>query len=499
MAVGFDNRSLRDHDEQTALTMHQDAAACTSITPELRLSLVEVVGAAGVVEGEDAQAPYLLDWRKRGSGRAALVLRPGNTGEVAQVMALCHAAKLPVVPQGGNTGLVGASVPDAGGGQLLLSLSRMNRVRALDAVDFTLTAEAGCVLVELQRAAAAKDLLFPLSLAAEGSCQLGGNLSTNAGGTAVLRYGNARDLVLGLEVVLPDGRIWNGLRRLRKDNTGYALKHLFIGAEGTLGVITAAVLKLFPQPRGRVTAMVAVTSADAALALLACLRVATGDAVSAFEYINRVSLEAALYDVAGNRDPFAERHQHYALVEVAGGATAGELRAALESVLGESVDSGDVQDAVIADSGAQAATLWRLRETIPEGSRARGLTIPHDISVPVSAMPEFLGRAEPAMRAYLPGVVVYAFGHVGDGNVHFNLGAPAGMTQAEFDRHATAVNELVYEVAASLDGSFSAEHGVGRYKRAQLQRYRGGVELELMRTVKRALDPDGIMNPGVIV
>ena len=465
----------------------------------LAARLGAALGEAHVLAGESEMAPFLLDQRGWYRGRARLVVRPGSTAEVAETVRLCRAAGVGIVPQGGNTGLVGGSVPDESATQLVLCLSRLNRVREIDPVDFTMTVEAGCILAAVQQAAEQAGMLFPLSLAAEGSCQIGGNLSSNAGGTAVLRYGNARDLVLGLEVVLADGRVWNGLRRLRKDNTGYALKHLFVGAEGTLGIITAAVLKLFPRPRSRETAFVAVASPRAALHLLAQLRTASGDNVTTFEYLNRACLELAVAHVDGNRDPFAAPHAHYVLLELSGGSGGGELRAALEQTLAEALERGEVVDAVLAESGAQAAALWKLRETLPEGIRARGVTVPHDVSVPVSRMADFLERAGAAVAGLAPDLLVCAFGHVGDGNLHFNLSVPRSHAAQRVAECQQAATRIVYDIASELDGSFSAEHGVGRFKREELCRYRSAVELDLMRAVKQALDPDGLMNPGAVL
>lgn len=464
----------------------------------LAARLAQTLGAAHVLVGEETMEPYLLDQRGWYRGRAALVARPGSTAEVAEVVRACREAGVGIVPQGGNTGLVGGSVPDASGAQVVVSLSRLNRVRDIDAIDFTMTVEAGCILAQVQQTAEQADMLFPLSLAAEGSCQIGGNLSSNAGGTAVLHYGNARDLVLGLEVVLPDGRVWNGLRRLRKDNTGYALKHLFVGAEGTLGIITAATLKLFPRPRRRETAFLAVASPRAALELLAQMRAASGDAVTTFEYLNRACLELVVNNVAGNRDPLAEPCADYVLLELSGGRDSGELREVLEETLTDAIEQGRVHDAVIAESGAQADALWRLRETMPEGIRARGVTVPHDVSVPVSRMADFLERATPAVAALAPDLLVCAFGHVGDGNVHFNLSVPRSHDDERMAPCQAAAERIVYDIASELDGSFSAEHGVGRFKRDELQRYRSDIELDLMRSIKHALDPDGLMNPGTL-
>jgi FAD/FMN-containing dehydrogenase len=403
------------------------------------------------------------------------------------------------VPQGGNTGYVGGSVPREEGGELLVSLGRMNRVREVDPLDFTITVEAGCILAEVQRAAAAVDRLFPLSLAAEGSCQIGGNLSTNAGGTAVLRYGNARDLVLGLEVVLPDGTVWDGLRRLRKDNRGYDLKQLFLGAEGTLGIITAAVLKLFPQPGESCTALVAVADPDAATRLLARFRDMTGDGVASFEYLNRVCVDLVLEHLPGSADPFDRPYRHYVLVELTSGRRDGGLQDLAESVLGEAFEAGEALDAVIAASSAQAERLWALRESIPEAQRLAGGCIKHDVSVPVSRVPEFLAEATALAERAIAGVRVAPFGHLGDGNVHFNLTQPQGGEREAFLGHGERITDAVHALAARLDGSFSAEHGIGRLKREDLRRYKAPEELSLMDALKQTLDPKGIMNPGKVL
>jgi D-lactate dehydrogenase (cytochrome) len=471
--------------------------------PEAAAAVIErlkaAVGPKGWIAEEADKAPYLLDQRGVYRGRTPLVLRPATTEEVSQVVRICAGAGLAIVPQGGNTGLVGGSVPHEEGDEIVVSLSRMNKILALDPIDYTLTVEAGCVLADLQQAADGADRLFPLSLGAEGSCQIGGNLSSNAGGTAVLRYGNARDLVLGLQVVLPDGRIWDGLRRLRKDNTGYDLKQLFLGAEGTLGIITAAALKLFPRPRETCTALVPVRDVTAAADLLARLRAASGDSVTSFEYMHRTCLDLVLEHIPGTADPLDERYRHYVLIELASGRADGGLQAMAEEVLGTAFEDGVALNAVIAASETQAQGLWRLRETIPESLKLIGGCIRHDVSVPVSAVPAFIEQAVALVEAAVPGVRAAPFGHLGDGNIHFNLAPPAGGDKDAFVAHTERVTAAVYELVASFEGSFSAEHGIGRLKRPELERYKSPVALDLMATIKRALDPDGIMNPGKVI
>jgi len=458
-----------------------------------------IVGPKGFIADAVAMAPYLVEERGLWHGAARLVVRPSSTAEVAAVVRCCAAAGIPVVPQGGNTGLVGAAVPSEDGGAVVLSLGRMNRVRAIDPVNFTITVEAGCILADIQRAAAAADRLFPLSLGAEGSCQIGGNLSTNAGGIAVLRYGNTRELTLGLEVVLPDGQIWDGLRGLRKDNTGYDLKQLFIGAEGTLGIITAATLKLFPRPREVETAFLGLARVEDAMALFAEARKASGDQLTAFELIPRIGLEMAMRHTPGVADPLAAPARWYTLLEVSSSQTAGGLRAALEAFLAKAMEDGLVQDGVIAASGEQARALWRIREGMVESQKHEGGSIKHDISVPVSQVADFIVKAIGAVEARLPGIRPIAFGHVGDGNVHFNLSQPKGAQTAVFLARRDEFNHIVHDLVQGFGGSISAEHGVGRLKREELPRYKSALELELMRKLKQALDPAGLMNPGKIL
>jgi D-lactate dehydrogenase (cytochrome) len=459
----------------------------------------QIVGAKGLIEDAAAIAPYVNDQRDLFHGSALAVVRPASTEEVAGVVRIAAGAGLPIVPQGGNTGLVGGSVPPAGGRGIVLSLARMNRLRALDAVNNTMIVEAGCVLKDLQDAARESGRLFPLSLGAEGSCMIGGNLSTNAGGVGVLRYGNTRDLVLGLEVVLPDGQIWNGLRALRKDNTGYDLKQLFIGGEGTLGVITAAVLKLFPLPASRETAFVAVPDVASALALLAEARAATGDAVSAFELVPRIGIELVVKHFPGTRAPLDSPSPWHVLVELTSPEGGDGLKRRMETFLERAFAKGLVTDGTVAASEAQGKALWRLREILPESQTREGASIKHDVSVPVSRIPDFIERGTTALEAAIPGCRVFAFGHIGDGNIHFNVTQPVDAEKSAFLGEWGRLNRIVHDIVGDLGGSFSAEHGIGVLKKDELRHYRPAIELELMRRIKTALDPDGIMNPGKIL
>jgi FAD/FMN-containing dehydrogenase len=454
-----------------------------------------VVGASRVLTGAADLAPYCTDWRGRYTGKASCVVLPGTTDEVAAVVRICAEAGTPVVPQGGNTGLCGGATPI--GGEVVVNLRRMNRIRGIDADNNSITVEAGCTLHAVQEAAKAADRLFPLSLAAEGSATIGGNLATNAGGVQVLRYGNARELTLGLEVVLADGRIWNGLRALRKDNTGYDLKHLFIGAEGTLGLITAATLKLFPRPRAQATAWVAVPDPAAAVSLLGRLRDTAGDNVTAFEIVGGPALELVLRHIPNARDPLAGKPAWQVLIELSGARD--DLSASLEQALQEATADGLVDDAALAASEAQTAALWALRENVSEAQKIEGVSIKHDIAVPVSRIAEFIARADTALLKAFPQVRIVCFGHIGDGNLHYNQSRPDAQSNVEFIAQTDAVNRIVHDLVHELGGSISAEHGLGQLKREEVLRYKSETEMGLMRAVKQALDPRGLMNPGKLL
>ena len=467
---------------------------------ELIGRLRAIVGSQSVLTAPGDIEPYILDWRGIYRGATPAVVRPANTDEIAAVVKLCVEAKTAIVPQGGNTGMCMASVPRAGHNEIVLSLARLNRIRNVDPLNNTLTAEAGVVLANIQQAASEVGRLFPLSLGGEGSCMIGGNLSTNAGGVNVLRYGNTRDLVLGLEVVLPDGRIWNGLRGLRKDNTGYDLKQLFIGAEGTLGIITATVLKLFPKPSTSAVAWAAVPGPEAALELLALLRRHCGERINAFELIARNCLELVLRHIPGTRDPLPAEHGWYVLTELADSQPGEALRNELEAALAKALEAALVIDATIAESGAQSAALWRIRESIPEAARGEpGMLYRHDIAVAVSAIPAFIKEARAALEQRFPGANVICFGHLGDGNLHYNAFIPGRARSDPAAREASDVTQLVYDIVERYGGSFSAEHGVGLAKVEELKRYKSPVELDLMRSIKHMLDPRGLMNPGKVL
>ena len=467
-------------------------------TSEILARLKAVTGDKGFIADERDMAPHLEERRELFHGRAAAVLKPASTEEVSAIMRIAHDAGVPVVPQGGNTGLVGGQIPDESGAAIILSLSRMNRIHAIDTANNTLTVEAGVTLAAVQAEAEKADRLFPLSLASEGTCQIGGNLASNAGGTQVLRYGNARDLVLGLEVVLANGDVWNGLTGLRKDNTGYDLRHLFLGSEGTLGIITAAVLKLFPRPEAVSTAFAAVPSVDAAVSLLRIADTVSGGQVSTFELVPRIGLDFVTAHLEGAADPLADRSPWYVLIEMTAGTRA-HLDEAMEASLKEGLEQGLVTDAAIAQSETQRADFWRLRESLSDVQRLEGGSIKHDVSVPVSRMDDFITRATKAVEDRLPGIRPVPFGHIGDGNVHFNLSQPVAMEKAAFLDLWEEMNAIVHNIVREMGGSISAEHGVGQLKRDEIAATKSPVEMELMRSLKRTLDPKGILNPGKVV
>jgi FAD/FMN-containing dehydrogenase len=462
-------------------------------------ALRAIVGANQVLVDGDLTA-WEQDWRKRSRGKALAVVRPGTTDEVAQVVQACAAAGTAIVPQGGNTGLVVGSIPDESGTQVVLNLQRLNRVRGVDRDNLTITVEAGCVLQRVQEAAEAAGFLFPLSLAAEGSCTIGGNLATNAGGTQVVRYGNSRELCLGLEVVTAQGQIWHGLTGLRKDNTGYDLRDLFIGSEGTLGIITAATMKLYPQPAARLTAWAAVPSLEDAVRLLGLAHHELGAGLTGFEVMGQFALSLVARHFKQLRVPLYEQSPFCVLLEKSDDESEAHARGQFERLLETALEQGCVSDAVVAENLTQANQLWHVRESIPLAQAEEGLNIKHDISVPVSRIPEFCRVTDEALRQLIPGVRLVNFGHLGDGNLHYNVQAPEQGDPKDFlQRWEEEVNAVVYDSVQRFDGSISAEHGVGSLKLAKLEKHKSAVALDLMRGIKRALDPDNVMNPGRVV
>jgi len=475
----------------------------TGLSPEpidkrISEALKAVVGPRGWLAGDDADSPYLTDWRGHFRGRAALIVVPASVAEAAEIVRLCAESGTPLVPQGGNTGLCGGATPSEDGTQVLLSLVRLNQIRGIDAANYTMCVEAGCLLSVVQQAAFEENRLFPLSLGAEGSCCVGGNISTNAGGVNVLRFGNTRDLVLGLEVILPNGRVWNGLNELRKNNTGYDLKQLFIGAEGTLGVVTAAVLKLFPLPMGKVTAFMGVETVGAAVGLLDCARKLSGDSLTAFEIMPRLAVESLTEHLA-LRNPLGQAYPWAVLIELSSARSPQDAESLMAEIWSEAQSSGLVLDGTVAESIQQQEQLWALRESIPQAQRFLGGSIKHDVSVPISAAEKFVRVASEAVCGLVPGARVMAFGHLGDGNLHFNISQPRDMNEDAFLTERPRVNRLVHDIVMQHGGSISAEHGIGRLKRGELGRYKSELELEMMRSIKAALDPRGIMNPGKVL
>ena len=461
--------------------------------------LRDVVGPEQVLTAPADTAAYLTDWRGRYTGRAQAVVRPANTSEVAAIVAACAEMRTPIVPQGGNTGLAGGATPDTSADAIVLSLKRLNRVREIDAINGTITVEAGCVLRDVQLAAEGAGRLFPLSLAAEGSATIGGNLSTNAGGTQVLRYGNARELALGLEVVLPSGDLWNGLRGLRKDNTGYDLRDLFIGAEGTLGVITAACLRTFPLPRSQVTALFALDSVDAALSLLPMAQSLAGPTLTAFEFFSTTCLQLVLRHFPQQRSPLPRDHSQYVLLELSDHEDERHAAALLQSIAEQALEKRLIADAVIAQSAGQGRSLWALRESISEAQAREGKNIKHDISVPISSISRFIEQTDALLAQRFPGIRMVTFGHLGDGNLHYNVMPPPGANEGRFFEQQSAIYQCVHDQVTLFSGSISAEHGIGQLKREENMRYKSPVEMKLMRAIKQTLDPLNIMNPGKVV
>ena len=467
-------------------------------TQQLIEQLRSIVGDAGLVTAADEQAPYVKDWLNKWQGRVAVVVRPADTAQTAEVVRLCHQTHTPIVTQGGNTGMSGGATPDDSGAQVILSTTRMHRIRAVDPINNTMTVDAGVILAHAQEAARAAGRYFPLSLGAEGSCTVGGNLATNAGGIAVLRFGNMRELALGLEVVLPDGRIWNGLRGLRKDNTGYDLRDLFIGSEGTLGVITGAVLKLFSQPHARATAWVGCDSLAQLAELLARTRARCGDRLVAFEMMSAASLALVLQHVTDTRAPLAQPARYNALIELADTEDLG-LQSMLEELLGQAMEDALVTDAMLCSNGTQAAALWKIREGISQAQVRAGKVIKHDIALPISAIAEFVDQAERAIAACGLQAEIINFGHLGDGNLHFNVMIPLSSSYEEVRQATLLLNRLVHDLVTEKQGSISAEHGVGQLRRDELRHYKSPLEMELMLRIKQAFDPNLIMNPGKLL
>jgi FAD/FMN-containing dehydrogenase len=473
------------------------------VTPAILNALRAMVGDKGLIVDQQGKQPFVTDWRGLLVGQAAVVVRPANTEEVSKVVRLCHDNGIAIVPQGGNTGLMGGATPWPTHSGILLSLGRMNRVLNIDPVGYSMTAEAGCILQTLQETAAKHDRLFPLSLGAQGSCMIGGNLSTNAGGVQVLRYGNARNLVLGLEVVLPNGDIWDGLRSLKKDNTGYDLKHLFMGAEGTLGIITKAVLKLWPSPKDVCTAWLAIRDPQAAIEILSEAHAASEDNVGSCELMSRTAVDIVLRHIPGTQDPLKLDTPWFLLLEWSSSRPrsdgAAGMSEKMEQFLADQMEVGRVRDAVIAQTETQSRNMWRIRESVAEASRAEGPGLSYDISVAVSRLPDFLDKGTKAVLEILPTIRPYPLGHIGDGNVHFSFQGPKDMDRETFDRYAPAITRVVNDLITSMAGSISAEHGIGVDKLDELARYRSSIELDTMRTIKRALDPKNIMNPGKVL
>ena len=466
------------------------------LSSELIEQFRDIVGVNNAVTNQDDIAPHLVENRGLYHGNSPLLLKPGSTVEVSAIVKLANEHKISVVPQGGNTGLVGGQVPD---GDIIISLSRMNKIREVDVLGSVMVVEAGTVLANAQAAAEEHDLLFPLSLGSEGTCQIGGNLSSNAGGTGVLAYGNSRELCMGLEVVLPNGEIWNGLRRLKKDNTGYDLRDLFIGAEGTLGIITAAVLKLVPQPIGREVMYVGLDSPSAALELFNIARRLCGPSLTGFELMPRFGVEITIKHIDGCRDPLSDPHPWYVLVEISSGQSEKAARDLAEAFFMEGYEKGFAKDGAMAESEGQKQAFWNMRESMSEAQKPEGGSIKHDVSVPIAKVPDFLETASDAVSKYMSGIRICAFGHMGDGNIHYNISQPVNADKQEFLSHWAAMNKIVHDIVLQMNGSISAEHGIGQLKRDELAAIRAPIEIELMQGIKRTFDPNGIMNPNKVL
>jgi FAD/FMN-containing dehydrogenase len=467
-----------------------------NLSDDLIAKFTDIVGANYATSDQSVIAPHLVELRGLYQGASPLLLKPNSTEQVSHILKLANDNTLTVVPQGGNTGLVGGQVPN---GDIIISLSRMNKIREVDVLGSVMVLDAGVILANAQKAAEEHNLLFPLSLGSEGTCQIGGNLSSNAGGTAVVAYGNTRELCMGLEVVLPTGEIWHGLRRLKKDNTGDDLRDLFIGAEGTLGIITGAVLKLFPQPIGREVMYVGLDSPDAALELFNIARNMCGPSLTGFELMPRFGVEITIKNIDGCRDPLDTPHNWYALIEISSGQSEEAARQMIEGLFEKAFDTGIANDAVLAESESQRKAFWHMRESMSEAQRPEGGSIKHDISVPIAKVPEFLRQASIAVNEYMPNVRICAFGHLGDGNIHYNISQPVDADKQEFLSHWHSLNTVVHAIVLEMNGSISAEHGIGQLKRDELASIREPIEIELMQRIKRSFDPQGIMNPNKLL
>ncbi|MBB3944974.1 FAD/FMN-containing dehydrogenase [Rhizobium skierniewicense] len=471
----------------------------TALPDDLLQRFVTIVGEKNAVRDQADLAPHLVENRGLYKGASPLLLKPASTEEVAAILKLASETGTAIVPQTGNTGLVGGQTPRSDGNDVILSLERMNRVRDIDPIANVIIVDGGCILDHVHQEAEKVERMFPLSLGSQGSCRIGGNLATNAGGTAVLAYGNMRQLCLGLEVVLPTGEIWNGLRRLKKDNTGYDLRDLFIGSEGTLGIITGAVLKLFPKPKGHQVGFAGLNSPEEALKLFERASTLCGAALTGFELMPRIGIEFTAKHIPGVRDPLETAHPWYALIDISTSDKAETAQTMMETLLEQGFEAGIVQDAVIAASEAQRQALWHMRESMSDAQKPEGGSIKHDVSVPVSKIPEFMAEAAAGVIDAIPGARICAFGHLGDGNIHYNISQPVGADKAEFIARWREINHIVHGIVLSYGGSISAEHGIGQLKRDELADIRPGIEMELMRRIKTAFDPAGVMNPGKVV